>query len=149
MNWQTLIALAREMAATPPSSHLHQTQVRLAVSTSYYAMYHGLTHRNADLLVGASESERALPEWAKTYMALGGDSVNQRLEGDFSDHPEDLRNFAETLAVLHRQRLLAEEDPVVVFTAAEALAWVDGPRQPSPRFCPPTVHSVEPSPCDC
>ena len=42
MQWKELSALAREMAATPPSDRLHQTKMRLAVSTVYYAMYHAL-----------------------------------------------------------------------------------------------------------
>ena len=56
MQWKELSALAREMAATPPSDRLHQTKIRLAVSTVYYAMYHALARSNADLLVGPSET---------------------------------------------------------------------------------------------
>ena len=63
MQWKELSALAREMAATPPSDRLHQTKIRLAVSTAYYAMYH--------------------------------------------------------------QRLRAEEDPVVTYSAAETQGWID------------------------
>ena len=33
-----------------------KTPLRLAVSTAYYAVYHALAHRNADLLIGASEN---------------------------------------------------------------------------------------------
>ena len=57
MQWKELSALAREMAATPPSDRLHQTKLRLTVSTVYYAMYHALARSNADLLVGPSETE--------------------------------------------------------------------------------------------
>ncbi len=58
-------------------------------------------------------------------MALGGDHADQRLQGDYSDHPEAIRTFADTFIALHRQRLLADEDPSATFTAAEAQVWVE------------------------
>ena len=125
MNWRELIDLAREHAAAPPSNQLQQTRLRLAVSSAYYAVYHALARSNADLLVGASETERGLPEWRDAYMALRGDHADQRLQGDYSDHPEAIRTLADTFNALHHQRLLADEDPSATFTAAEAQAWVE------------------------
>ena len=68
MRWQSIIELAREMAATQPSDHLHQTRLRMAVGNVYYAMYHALARSNADLLIGPSETEgtrrsRAASTW--------------------------------------------------------------------------------------
>ena len=63
MNCQQLIDLARQHAAAPPSGQLQQTRLHLAVSSAYYAVYHALAHSNADLLIGASETERGLPDW--------------------------------------------------------------------------------------
>ena len=134
MNWQNLIKLAREMAAAPPSDHLHQAHLRLAVSSAHYAMYHALARSNADLLAGSSEAERNLPEWARTYMALGGDSAADRLPGEWRSYVEGIRNFLETFVVLNGQRLAAEQDPVTTFTADEALAWKSRRKRPSPPF---------------
>jgi hypothetical protein len=108
------------MAATPPSDCLHQTRLRLAVSTVYYAMYHALARSNADLLMGPSETEVNTPEWNRVYTALGGDSAHELMQADFSCHPAAVRRFAEVFLAVHHQRLLAEEDPVVTFTTAEA-----------------------------
>ena len=124
MQWKELIALAREMAATPPSDRLHQTKIRLAVSTVYYAMYHALARSNADLLVGPSETEGSAPEWHRIYMALGGDSAFELMRADFSRHPEAVGRFVEEFLSMHHQRLLAEDDPATTFTAAEAQDWI-------------------------
>ena len=70
MKWKELIALAREMAATPLSDCLHQTKLRLAVGTVYYAVYHALARSNADLLVEPSETEGSASEWSRVYAAL-------------------------------------------------------------------------------
>ena len=125
MKWKELIALAREMAATPPSDRLHQTKLRLAVGTVYYAVYHALARSNADLLVEPSETEGSASEWSRVYAALGGDSAHELMQADFAKHPEAVRLFADTFLAVHHQRLLAEEDPVTAFTTDQARDWVD------------------------
>ena len=125
MDWQNLINLAKEMAANPPSNPIHQTQLRLSVSSTYYAMYHALARSNADLLVGSSDADRDKPEWTRTYMALGGDAAVERLQEDFTGYSEEVQNFVETFIVVNEQRLLAEEDPAVTYTNEEALAWIE------------------------
>ena len=124
MQWQDIIAVAQDLATTPPSDHVHQIHLRGAVRSAYLAVYHALARSNADLLVGDSETERNRPEWLHTYQALGGDCSHQRLQGDYSDYPEAIRAFADTFIDLHQQRLLADEDPSATFTAAEAQSWV-------------------------
>ena len=125
MQWQDIIAMAQDLAATPPSNRFHQIHLRGAVRSAYLAAYHALARSNADLLAGASDAERSRPEWLRAYHALGGDCSDQRLQGDYSGYPEAVRAFADTFLELHHQRLLADEDISVTFTAAEAQAWVE------------------------
>ena len=112
------------MATTPPSDLLHQTRLRLAVGTVYYAMYHALARSNADLLVEPSEREGSAPEWSRVYAALGGDSAHELMQVDFSRHPEAIRRFVDEFLAAHDQRLLAEEDPLATFTTDQARDWV-------------------------
>ena len=123
MKWKELIDLA--MATTPPSDHLHQTRLRIAVGTVYYAVYHALARSNADLLMGSSETERAAPEWSLVYTALGGDSAHELMRADFSEHPEAVRRFVDVFLAANHQRLLAAEDPTTAFTADQVRDWVD------------------------
>ena len=125
MEWPSIIELAREMTVTPPSDYLHQTRLRMAVASAYYAMYHALARSNADLLIGPFETEGALPEWSHVYMALGGDSAFELMEADFSRQPEVVRRFVDVFLAVHERRLLAEEDPVATFTAAQARERLD------------------------
>ena len=125
MQWQDIIAMAQDLAATSPSDRFHQIHLRGAVRSAYLAAYHALARSNADLLVGAPDAERNQPDWLRAYHALGGDYSDHRLQGDYSDYPDAIRAFADTFLDLHQQRLLADEDPSATFTVAEALAWVE------------------------
>ena len=125
MKWENIIELARELAATEPSDHLHQARLRMAVGNAYYAMYHALARSNAELLIGPSETEDSTPEWSRVYTALGGDSAFELMQADFSRQPEAVRNFVDAFLAAHHQRLLAEEDPATTFTADQAQECID------------------------
>ncbi len=125
MKWQNIIEMAREMAATEPSDHLHQTRLRMAVADAYYAMYHALARSNADLLMGPFETEGSSPEWNRVYAALGGDSAFELMQADFSRQTEVVRRFVDVFLAAHHQRLLAEEDPAATFTAGQARDCID------------------------
>ena len=125
MQWQNIIELARDMAATEPSDHLHQTKLRMAVGNAYYAMYHALARSSADLLIGPSETEGSSPEWNRVYTALRGDSVFELMPADFSRQPEVVKHFVEVFLAAHHQRLLAEEDPATTLTTDQARDCID------------------------
>ncbi len=76
MNWLNLIKLAREMAASPPSCPIHQAQLRVSVSSAYYAACRALARSNADTLAGASEADRnqtdKLSTWELGYLSGAG-----------------------------------------------------------------------------
>ena len=125
MQWQSIIELAREAAATDPSDHLHRTRLRMAVGNVYYAMYHALACSNAYLLIDPYETEGNSPERSRVYMALGGDSAFELMPADFSRHPEAARRFVDVFLTAHHQRLLAEEDSATTFAATQAQVCID------------------------
>ena len=125
MEWQSIIELAREMAATQPSDHLRQARLRMAVGSAYYAMYHALARSNADLLIDPSETEGSSPEWSRGHTAQGGDSAFELMQADFSRQPEAMRGFVDVFLAAHHQRVLAEEDPAATFTADQARDCID------------------------
>ena len=64
MRWPSIIELAREIATTEPSDHLHQARLRMAVGNAYYAVYHALAYSKADLLIG--RPKRRMPRRSGT-----------------------------------------------------------------------------------
>ena len=65
MTPRDLIATARGLAEGDPRRP-SQANLRRAVSTAYYAMFHCLAGTAADLLIGGSRSEA----WHQVYRAL-------------------------------------------------------------------------------
>ena len=65
MTPRDLIQTARRLAQ-PGAAQPTQADLRRAVSTAYYALFHCLAATAADLLTGSSRS----PEWHQVYRAL-------------------------------------------------------------------------------
>ena len=107
MNWEQLIAIARELA-TPPAygearGRPQQARLRKAASAIYYAMFHALAASNADTLIGASAELRALPAWTQTYRALEHGFARGQIIRGVGDFPggdsklwQNIRNPART-----------------------------------------------------
>ena len=47
-----------------------ETDLRRAVSTAYYAMFHILCANNANMLVGGESADRSSPAWTQVYRGL-------------------------------------------------------------------------------
>ena len=62
----------------------------------------------------------------------GGDSAFELMQADFSRHPEPVGRFVAAFLAMHHQRLRAEEDPVVTYSAAETQVGSIEPRWPLP-----------------
>ena len=66
MNPRDLIQTARRLAESGAAQPT-KADLRRAVSTAYYALFHCLTAAAADLLTGARPDS---PEWRQVYRAL-------------------------------------------------------------------------------
>ena len=117
MNPMELIALARALVngiiggrATGAGS---QTEMRRAVSCTYYAMFHTLAASNANTLVGELPVEQRNWAWRQAYRAVDHRQARNRLGraslgGRF---PNDVCAFGEQFAVAQRMRHSADYDP--------------------------------------
>jgi hypothetical protein len=65
---EELIATARKLAKASPQKP-RQADLKRAVSTAYYALFHALAKDAADMLVGVGPS-RPDKAWTQTYRAL-------------------------------------------------------------------------------
>ena len=130
MNPHDLIRIAGLLASGTAGGNRgrpRQAELRRAVSTAYYALFHALALCCANMVVGATRRNRSQPAWRQTYRALEHGHAknqcnNQAVIGRF---PPAIRRFAELFAEMQQQRHEADYDPESVFYRDETLYLID------------------------
>lgn len=117
-----LLDIARRLAGGNPT----QTDLRRAISSIYYAVFHAICQSNADTLVGDNPQDRDPLAWRQTYRALEHGYARQRCQqarqaGRFSLSLTSVANFFVAMQSLRHQ---ADYDPDVVFTRQQALTSI-------------------------
>ncbi len=126
MNPLDFIATARAMLEMSTPGRPRQSDLRRAVSTAYYALFHCLALRCADLLVGGPGANRSQSAWNQTYRALQHGFARQRCQHpNISDFPATIRYFADVFVDTQRQRHLADYDPDWTFAKAKVIQLID------------------------
>ena len=118
-----LVAVARLLASASPGKP-RQAELRRAVSTAYYALFHSLANDAADLLVGTGKS-RATRAWRQTYRALdhgfAKSACSQTSNLGFS---QAIVTCADTFIDLQQRRHSADYDPQHRLSRSDALAAI-------------------------
>lgn len=117
-----LLNVARRLAGDNPT----QTDLRRAISSVYYAVFHAICQSNADTLVGDNPQNRDPLAWRQTYRALEHGYARQRCQhtrrsGRFSLSLTSLADFFVAMQSLRHQ---ADYDPDVVFTQQQVLTAI-------------------------
>ena len=83
-----------------------QANLRRAVSTAYYAMFHFLTACAANSLIGRTRDSA----WHQTYRALEHGKARRTCENQraMAAFPPEVRKFADTFAALQKARQQAD-----------------------------------------
>ena len=104
----TAIELLSVRRGLPPQANL-----RRAVSTIYYAMFHCLARCCADMLVGGNSAGRSKPAWRQVYRALEHGTAKDRCKNKniLSTFPDDIQDFASIFVWSQEKRQLADYDP--------------------------------------
>ena len=133
MNPRDLIETARGLTELSPRRP-SQANLRRALSTAYYAVFHCLAATVADTLMGKSRNDA----WYQTYRALEHGSARMACQNmqAMQGFPPEIRNFAKAFIALQRVRHQADyaldgryykPDVLAVIEAAEmAIAWLEG-----------------------
>ena len=102
MNPRDLLETARRLAQ-PGESQPTQADLRRAVSTAYYALFHCLAAAAADLLTGSSSHS---PEWRQVYRALEHGKAKRacRQQGAMQAFPMEIHRFGKTFVELQDAR---------------------------------------------
>ena len=105
-----------------------QTNLRRALSTAYYAMFHALAHLYADHLVGATEVNRSEPAWFQVYRSLEHGQAKERCTRNRSvlaRFPQAIQDFGKTFAEMQERRHSADYDPEAHFTLAIVVHYLE------------------------
>jgi len=123
-----LIPTARRLARINPNRP-RQADLKRAVSTAYYALFHTLAQDCADRLIGTGP-RRNSPAWVQVYRALEHGFAKNACEGVSSlGFPLEVRDFANTFRQLHDERHRADYDPLARYTRAEVIILVSEAEQ--------------------
>ena len=144
MNPARLISIATQLALSSDDTPERQDDLRRAISTAYYAMFHTLANSNANALVGTATNDNDTAAWNRTYRALEHGTARSRFRN--TDHmasfPNEVREFADTFNDLQSERHTADYNPSPTFTVSGALRTIDQAKQSIIRFAeaPPEIR---------
>ena len=122
MNPRDLIETSRRLAQFGPAQPT-QTDLRRAVSTAYYALFHCLAATASDLLTGDGRG----PEWHQVYRALEHGKAKRacRQQEAMGAFPTEIHSFGETFAELQGARQEADYSLEGEYPHSDVLAIID------------------------
>ncbi len=128
-----LIETARRLADTG-ERRPYQSDLRRAVSTIYYALFHALCLNCADMLIGTTSARRSEYAWRQAYRSIQHSQARRRLNDakKIQSFPEEIQDFGDFFATAQDKRHDADYDPYyrvaksdVLIDAAEAKSLID------------------------
>ena len=127
MQPRDLIATARQLVGRGKRGQPRQSNLKRALSTAYYAMFHALCRNCADALIGTAGANRSQPAWNQAYRAVEHGYVRIQCEKSsvIVNFPRALQDFGNKFMDLQRKRKLADYDPGYRVNRSEALIEID------------------------
>lgn len=137
MNSPDLIETARGLTRLSPRRPT-QANLRRAVSTAYYAVFHCLAGAAADILMGKRRGE----EWHQVYRALehAGARNACRNMGVMRRFPSEVQDFADTFVALQKARQRADYALDGRYYKLEVLAEIDAAERAIARLAGAAVQ---------
>lgn len=117
----TCYKLASQSETSPPSD----ADLRRAVSTAYYAMFHTLAASNADLIAGEPQSDISAYAWERVYRRLDHGRAQNNLRMVLSQLSPNGESFARTFIDLQGLRQQADYDPNFSITGTRTLNLIE------------------------
>ena len=113
MNPHDLLRAAYQLALEPSVGRPRQANLRRALSTAYYALFHALANCCADMLAGSTRANRSQRAWRQTYRALEhGHAKNQCANQSVMNRfPAEIQDFGESFVDMQALRHTADYDP--------------------------------------
>lgn len=113
MTPRNYLTTALELARADQRGRPRETNLRRAVSTTYYALFHCLAACCANMLVGGPGANRSRPAWRQTYRALQHGTARQRCQQStvVARFPSEIQDFADRFVDMQKKRHSADYDP--------------------------------------
>ncbi|MEQ1717319.1 MAG: hypothetical protein ABL907_15290 [Hyphomicrobium sp.] len=119
-----MIVTARKLANSSPKKP-RQADLKRAVSTAYYALFHAISRDAADLLIGVG-ANRPDKAWAQTYRSLQhGPAKSACVSVRNLGFPQSIQNCADAFVTLQQKRHDADYDPDCRVLRADAIEAID------------------------
>ncbi|MGH6719850.1 MAG: hypothetical protein ACREER_11070 [Alphaproteobacteria bacterium] len=123
-----LIATERLLAIASPRRP-KQAELRRAISTAYYALFHAMARDAADLLIGTKRG-RSEEAWTQVYRALQHGPAKEACQRARKlGFPAAIRACADAFVELQQARHEADYDPNQRFARAAAQARINSAEQ--------------------
>ena len=108
-----LTATAKELAGVLGGTSPRQSNLRRAVSTAYYAIFHCFAENCADMLAGTDAAYRRESAWQQAYRALQHGTLRARCNNTemMQTFPSEIQKIGEQLVYLQPRRERADYDP--------------------------------------
>jgi hypothetical protein len=112
---EALLNAARKLAGRTGSGRPRQAELRRAISTAYYAVFHELAREAADALVGKANRRTIPVAWSQVYRALNHGRVRSacRSEAFKNGFPDKIRSFGRGFVALQVKRHDADYNPLL------------------------------------
>ena len=130
MDPNDLVAIARLLAGGAISGSRgrpRQTELRRAISATYYAMFHTLASCCANSLAGYTLAKGSRRAWLQAYRALQHGDARQRCErtATIARFPIEVREFAQQFVQMQIQRHSADYDPTARFLRIDVVNHIE------------------------
>ena len=129
------IATAKDLVQASIRGRPRETNLRRAISTTYYALFHCIALCCADSLVGGSSSNRSEAAWQQAYRALQHRQARNRCQRqDIEKFPIQIQNFANLFVRLQQERHRADYAPYGDFYKDAVVQYVADAEYQLSRF---------------
>ena len=121
-----LIKTARRLTETSGRGQPRQADLKRAVSTAYYALFHALCLTCADGFIGTKTADRSNPAWQQTYRSVEHGVAKDRCsDSRIRVFPPGIGNFAEEFVKMQGKRHEADYDPMSRFRLNDVVIAID------------------------
>ncbi len=108
---QELIDACYKLVPQTATAQPSDADLRRAISTAYYALFHTLAASNADLIAGQPQSDIPSYAWDRVYRCLDHGRTQNNLRGILNRLSQNGQNFARIFIDLKDQRDEADYNP--------------------------------------